>query len=286
MPGLTSGASALADAAQTLADGSITLDDGAHTLSSGMTELMSGSHTLADGLSDAGDKIPTYTQDEASASATALASPIGVSAAARATSTATVWAPTGIVLALWLSAMVGTLAFGALHSRRVDSAATPAALAWSTLWPNLIVSAVAAILLAMALLLAGVSMSGLWGSLALMVACAAALTAVHQALIAVFGQRMGVLVSVVLLVGQAVTLAGILPAAAQSGFFASIRSALPLPVVEDALRTLMVGSGSGSVGAAVGVLLVWALAAVIASIAAVAKRRQTTLSQLRARALA
>ena len=268
---LSSGASTLASKTGELVNGTQTLNSGANQLVDGLNQLTDGSTTLANGLQSATDQIPTHSKAEA------------VSSASSKQDTMTSWAPTAAVLALWLATMVGALAFGALNSKRVDSAATPAALAFSALWPNLIVSGVSAVILGGALRIAGVVITRPIATFVILVVSALALAIVQQALIAVFGQRMGLAISVVLFAFQAVLLVGIFAGQPTSGFISGLRGAMILPAVEGTLRALVLGVGATNLGHTVGLLIAWSLLAFIVSIGAVAKRRQTSVSELQAR---
>lgn len=280
---LSSGASTLASKTGELVNGTQTLNSGANQLVDGLNQLTDGSTTLANGLQSATDQIPTHSKAEAVSSAKALATPIDVTSTSSKQDTMTSWAPTAAVLALWLATMVGALAFGALNSKRVDSAATPAALAFSALWPNLIVSGVSAVILGGALRIAGVVITRPIATFVILVVSALALAIVQQALIAVFGQRMGLAISVVLFAFQAVLLVGIFAGQPTSGFISGLRGAMILPAVEGTLRALVLGVGTTNLGHTVGLLIAWSLLAFIVSIGAVAKRRQTSVSELQAR---
>ena len=280
---LSSGASTLASKTGELVSGAQTLNSGANQLVDGLNQLSDGSTTLADGLQLATDQIPTHSKAEAASSAKALATPIDVTSTSGKQDTTTSWSPTAAVLALWLATMVGALAFGALNSKRVDSAATPAALAFNALWPNLIVSGVSAVILGGALRIAGAMTTRPVATFVILVVSALTLAIVQQALIAAFGQRVGLAISVVLFAFQAVLLVGIFAGQPTSGFIGGLRGAMILPAVEGTLRALVLGVGATNLGHTVGLLIAWSLLAFIVSIGAVAKRRQTSVSELRAR---
>jgi len=278
----STGANTLADGAVSASDGAETLAGGAQSLAEGSFTLSDGANTLVDGLRDAGNQIPVYDTDEASAMSNAIASPISVSYSSAQAGTKTSLAGGASAIALWIGALITVVGLGAMGSRRIASATTPVNFVRSSARPAVLFALGQSVLLAAVLVATGVSLSHPMAVLVVIACTAISLTIVHQGLLAVFGQRGGVIASLFLLVAQVVSMDGVLPAQ-PGGIFTAVRQAFPLPRAADALTTLITGIGP-SVGGAIAVVMAWAVVAFVASIAAVARRRQTSLGSLRAAA--
>ncbi|WP_253953861.1 hypothetical protein [Schaalia sp. 19OD2882] len=293
---LASGTAAAADGARSAADAGSALSRGAHDfvggagqlsegaqrISGGLQALADGSQSLAAGLRQASAQVPVHTPEQASALADAIATPVTVKTTSPTAPTSSEWAPAAIVVALWLSALVWVLAFGQLTAARIGSATTPAQLAVRTLAPLVGVGALAAAIMVAAVRVAGTPMANLWAVFAVSIVLAVALVALHQALVAAFGQRTMALVSCVALVAQAVSLSVLFPGAPQDGAFALVRAFLPLPVAEDALTSLMAGGSLTGAAGLVATALAWTVACVAVTVAAISRRRHTSVAQLRA----
>ena len=119
------------------------------------------------------------------------------------------------------------------------------------------------------------------GVMGVLVALGVALAIVQEAFVAAFGRRGGTWLSLFLLVAQAASLGVALPAATRSGFAAFIANITPGPQAASALQTFIVG-GSAPVGPALTMIGVWAVVAFAVAVAAVKKRRQTSLAAVRA----
>lgn len=279
---LASGASTLSTGASSAASAGTEVATGTQALASGISQLSDGSSSLASGLTAATGQIPTYTSDQAQSMAQAIASPVGVTSdTSDSSSTVSSLAGIASAVALWLGALAGVAGLASISRRRLDAAMTPVGLVIVTMRPVLVAAVAQALLLWGALAVVGVHMSHAWAVGGVLLVSSICLTIIHQALTAVFGRRGGIVASLVLLVLQAVSMGGLVPSQAHTGIFALSQQVLPVPIIENAVRTLIVGSGA-AIGSGLTILVVWAVISAVATVIGVAKRRQTTLGEVRA----
>ena len=256
---LAGGAGKVADGAGSLADGAHKLADGSDKLSSGASQLSDGSGKLASGLREGADKAPSYSDAERAAMSEMAAQPVSSFAHRQ---NATDGAATGVfpfvtVLALWMGAFASFLLLPALRRRLLDAAVSLPRAAWRSLLPALLIGlAQSAVIIVMLTLLGIRPVSPLSVGL-LIVAGALAFAAIHQALITVLGGRVGRIASLILLVLQAVVLAGILPLETAPTLLAGASSIMPLTILTDGLLHASVGGALASTPAVLLALLAW-----------------------------
>lgn len=290
--GVAGGADQLADGIWQLADGAgqsaagaSALADGTSELSDGLVQLSGGAGELSDGLAEGAAQIPVYTEEQAAAMAATLVRPIGVDeigtlADGPATSRSG-FAPTAAVIVLWLGALASYLLVEAVPSRRRFAAGGPARLAFAGLLPGLALGAAQAAALAFVLLLAGVKMASPLTVLLVALAAAGAFAAVHQGLVAAFGRRAGLTVSLLFAVVQVAVLTTLMPAVTAPGILQPLVGILPMGIAADGLTAGVLG-GAGSLGATLVGLGVWAALGFGLGVLGAGKRQGVTVEELRA----
>lgn len=272
----------LASGSSELAQGGARMSGAAAQLGQGLGQLQSGADSLADRLGAAAQQVPSYTQDQADESARAISAPVGVDASGQAADAQALWAPTVVALVAWVGALVGVVGAGALSSRSIDSPSSPAQLAWASLSKPLVVSVLAGGAVAGVLALAGVVPAHPLGAVVVAIGVFAAFTVVNQALIGVFGRNGGLIASGAVALVQITTLSAVAPPDSLDGAFAALRPIMPLSAADTVMRWAVLGVGSPT--RASWALALWMGASLLVVVAAIAKRRRTSLAELRAEA--
>ncbi|WP_258724519.1 YhgE/Pip domain-containing protein [Cellulomonas sp. NS3] len=267
------GARELASGADDAASGAGELASGAGQVASGATELSSGAGELASGLGQAGEQVPSYTDEEASTLADVVATPVAARSddGALFGDTSVPWLA---ALALWLGGLATFVVLAAVPRRALGSTRSSVRLALGAFAPGALVGAVQGLavggIMAFAL---DLSPSGWAAFFAVAVLAGVAFAAVNQGLVAVLG-GVGRFVSVVIaVVGLAGAVVSTVPALVEHLF-----RALPLSAALDGLQGVV--TGQGGAGGAIAALLVWTLVGLGASAAAVARRRVVPAGQL------
>lgn len=267
------GARELASGADDAAAGAGDLASGAGQVASGVTELSSGAGELASGLGQAGEQVPSYTDEEASTLADVVATPVAARSGDGALfgDTSVPWLA---ALALWLGGLATFVVLAAVPHRALGSTRSSARLALGAFAPGALVGAVQGLavggIMAFAL---DLSPSGWAAFFAVAVLAGVAFAAVNQGLVAVLG-GVGRFVSVVIaVVGLAGAVVSTVPSLVEHVF-----TALPLATALDGLQGVV--TGQGGAGGAIAGLLVWTLVGLAASTAAVARRRVVPAGQL------
>ncbi|SDK22618.1 putative membrane protein [Nocardioides sp. YR527] len=275
---LASGADQLASGTKQLQSGSASLASGADSLASGTSSLTEGADSLASGLDDGASQIAVPGEKQAEV----VADPVQVSVASdTSTSGATRLAPTVIALALWLGALAIYLLRPAFPAGRLRDALTARRLTFAGLWPAALVGLAQAVLLVVAADLLGADLAQPIATVGIAVLAASVFVAVHQAVVALAGQRRGWLISLAFLALQLVSLGGLLPVAAASAPFGALAGILPVPLAAEALRGVAVAQSGAAVGAPVGGLVLWLLLAVAVSLFAAGRAQRTSVAEIR-----
>ncbi|NGN91822.1 hypothetical protein G5C66_03580 [Nocardioides sp. KC13] len=275
---LASGADQLASGTKQLEDGSASLASGADDLSAGTSSLTEGASSLASGLDDGASQIAVPGEKQAEV----VADPVRVSVASGPSiSGATRLAPAVIALALWLGALAVYLLRPAFPAGRLREALTARRLTFAGLWPAVVVGLVQAVLLVGAARLLGADLAEPFAALGVAVLAAAVFVAVHQAVVALAGQRRGWLISLAFLALQLVSLGGLLPVAAASAPFGALAGILPVPLAAEALHGVVVAQSGTAVGASVGGLVLWLLLAVAVSLFAAGRAQRMSVAEIR-----
>lgn len=280
---LASGADQLASGTKQLESGSAELATGADDLSSGTSSLTEGADSLASGLDDGASQIAVPGEKQAEV----VADPVQVSVASGpSTSGSTRLAPAVIALALWLGALAIYLLRPAFPVGRLREALTARRLTFAGLWPAALVGLAQAVLLVVAAALLGADLARPFATVGIAAIAAAAFVAVHQAVVALTGQRRGWLISLAFLALQLVSLGGLLPVATASAPFGALAGILPVSLAAEALRGVAVAQSGAAVAAPVGGLVLWLLLAVTVSLFAAGRAQRTSVAEIRGAAAA
>lgn len=279
---LADGARRISTAADDAGTGAARLADGSSRIASGTARLGGGSQRLADGLGDGAEQIPDLSPAERSELAAAVARPVVADRSLlRPASTTTVLAPGVGALALWLGAFATYLARRALPAHLVGTA-SPWRAVLSGWWPAAALGAAQGVLLLGAMGVLGAAPASPVGTAAFLLATAAAFAAVQQALVAALGAARGSVVSVVLLVVQAVPVVGLVPGG-PSSTTGGLAGVLPVSLAADGLQALVLSDDVGPALAAVAGLVVWAALGLVTSTVAARRRRRLSLDDVRRR---
>ncbi|KQR53382.1 hypothetical protein ASF88_00325 [Leifsonia sp. Leaf336] len=261
-----------AGAAQT-ASGAASLSAGASSAATGAAQTADGAAQLSSGLAQAAQSIPTYSDSDMTTLSAVAAQPVRAVQKAPPAGLATL--PLFAVLALWLGAMATTLARRAVPSRLLLSTVPSALIALrSAAWMALIGAG-------QGVVVAGAAQFGLglrpdiWLGFALAAAFVGAVFCVlNQALAAAFGGVGRLIALVVGIVALTAGMSSTVPAT-----LSSLAGALPTAPALALLRSAASGDVGGAFGT-VGPLLVYAVAALALTLAAVAARRSVRLPRL------
>lgn len=279
---LADGAAQLADGASTAADGARQLADGTSALAAGAPQLADGAAELAAGLAEGAAQVPASADAQADL-AELVAQPV-VAEQARINESpggATDVAPLVVALGLWIGAFGTFLVREALPRRALAAPVGAGRVAWLGFRGAAGWAVVQAVVLAALLPLFDVSLASPVAAVLLTGLAALTFVAVVQLLVALWG-RTGWVLTVLLLVLQTASLGGLVPIDTAPAFFRALHGVLPVPVAVDGLAHLTLGGEVGSLGACVGALLAWGLAAFVGSVLVARSRRRTTVERLAA----
>lgn len=286
---LTTGAASAAAGAGQLAAGVGESANGAGELAGGLTELDAGSaelvggaDELASGLHEGVAQIPTYSQAQVATIASVAVQPVTVQTSKLVSATGGT-AVAGLVLAigLWLGAFAAYLVLEAVPRRALAAPVSPLRTAMVGLRNGLALAVVQGVIAGVALPLFDVVPVHPIAAAAVAVLAALSFVAVHQGVVAAFGRRIGAIISVLLLVVQLAALGVVIPAQTAPEFLAGLGTVMPLNAGANLLNHFIIGGQTVAVGAAVAVLLGWAVAGSILATVAASRRKQTSLAALR-----
>lgn len=265
-----SGAAQVASGASQTAAGAAQLSSGAASAASGAQQSALGAAQLSSGLQQATTSIPTYSDTDISGLSAVAAEPVLLDQEAPPSGVATV--PLFVVLALWVGAMLTTLARRAVPTRLLLSSVPSVGIALRSAGVLALIGA------GQGVLVAGVAQVGLglrldvWLGFALGSAFVGAVFClVNQGLAAAFG---GVGRLVALTVAGIALVAGLSSTAPPA--LLALANALPTASALALLRSVATGDVSAAWGCT-GPLLVYAAGGVVLTLAAVAARRSVRL---------
>jgi len=273
---LASNGSTLSNGVGQLADGLDQLAAGTSETASGAQQLADGTTELADGLGQAVEEIPTYTKSERDNLAGVVTSPVGTQSTSIGNLVERSGLPLLLSLALWIGAFAVYFVLQAVSRRALSSRSSSVALAAASLVPGVVVGAVQGLALA-AIMQVAVRLSvGDWFALAgVSVLAGVAFAAVVQGIVAVLGNGGRLLVALMAVVVLAAGLISTAPV-----ILTDLAALLPLDAASRAVSAII--TGSGSVGSAIGSLVLWGLIGFALSTAAVISRRTVRVRQLSA----
>ncbi|UYG16348.1 YhgE/Pip domain-containing protein [Brachybacterium huguangmaarense] len=279
---LASGTSELADGADELATGTQGLADGTSQLHDGSTQLADGSGQFAEGLRDGADQMPSYTESERTAMSDMGAQPVTSLSSrenqAHGASTATF--PFVVALALWLGAFGSFLLLPALSRRFLDAAMPMWMVALRSLLPALALGVVQTVAVLGVITAIGVKPVSALGVGVISLAGAVAFAALHQALLALLGNRVGRIASIVVMVLQVVVLAGILPLQTAPELLQSISAFMPISIVSTGLIHAALGGTLVSTSSTLLALAGWTAASIIVTLVASRSARSLAVARL------
>ncbi|MBN9632873.1 MAG: YhgE/Pip domain-containing protein [Actinobacteria bacterium] len=270
---LAGGAEQSAAGASQLADGTAQLTAGLQPLASGADQSASGAASLASGLDTAVAQLPTYDAGQRTNLASVASQPVGQKQSGT-TAFGTASVPLFASVALWLGALATFLVLQALSRRALLTSRAAGLIAVDGLAPAALIGVVQGLLVAGIMQPAMHLSVGAWfGFAAVSVAAAVCFAAVNHGLVALLG-GIGRFIAMLVVV---VTLAsGIVSTA--PGFFDSVMAWMPTSPAITALQGVV--DGSTGVWRGLGGLLLWAVVGFGLALAAVARRRIVTASQL------
>ena len=292
---LSAGASSLVGGSRSVASGATTVDEAAGTLASGTQQSAAagasvasgaaslsssagsvdhGANQLSSGLSKGAKQSPTYSSSAQKALEATVSQPVKLSHSLQNDKHGNGWLVAALVaLVLWLAAMVGALRRDPGAALR-DSGApvTSRRLALGQLGPVLGLALVegAAVLVALAVLRVPAAEVVPFALLTLL--AAVTFTALAYATRFLLG-RAGLAGLVLLLLVQVAALGNVIPLETAPAPLRTLNAVLPLTAYVDGASQLLTGGDVGSRVADTLVLLVWAGAAVLATVLAVRRRR-------------
>ncbi|MEV8213158.1 hypothetical protein [Leifsonia sp. NPDC077715] len=264
------GAASLATGASQTAAGASQVSGGASSAASGAQQSADGAAQLSSGLQQATTSIPTYSDSDITTLSAVAAQPVVTTQKAPPTGLASL--PFFAVLALWLGAMVTSLARRAVPTRLLLSSVPSALIAVRSAGVVALIGAGQGVIVAGAAQLGMGLRPDVWIAFALAAALVGAVFAVvNQALAAAFG---GVGRLIALLIGGTALVAGLSSTAPPQ--LVAFSQLLPTAPALALLRAAGTGDAAGAWGS-VGLLLVWAAGALVLTLAAVAARRNVRL---------
>ena len=267
---LGTGADQLADGSSQLADGTGDLADGTDQLADGSSQLADGSSQLADGLQDGADQVPSYSEAERDRMSAQGAKPVTTDVARwnEANGADTAIFPFVVALALWLGAFATFLLLPALQKRLLQRALPMWAVALRSLAPAIALGVAQAVAVLAVLTAIGISPVSPLAVGLVALGAAVMFAALHQGLLTLFGDRMGRIVSILLLVLQVVALVGILPLQTAPPLLQAISGGMPMTIVAQGLVHAALGGSLVSTTGTLGLILVVTAASFVVTLLA------------------
>ncbi|GAA1491432.1 YhgE/Pip domain-containing protein [Brachybacterium sacelli] len=264
------GADQLADGSDDLASGTDELASGTEDLADGTSELSAGSDDLASGLREGAEGVPSYTESERARMSEMAANPVNtdVERQNEADGATTATFPFVTALALWLGAFASFLLLPALSRRLLDRAVPMGRVVLRSLAPALLVAVVQTVAVLAVLTAVGISPVSPVTVGVVALAGAGMFAALHQTLMTLLGDRIGRIVSILVMALQVVTLVGIVPLTTAPPLLQSISALLPLPIVTQGLVHAALGGSLVSTSSTLLAILAWAAVSLLVTLAA------------------
>jgi len=263
---LANGTRTVASATRKVADGASSALTGADSLTTGLGDLAGGADKLADGLSDGADAIPRYTDSEADHLSDTAAAPVTLTDTRLNEVPSYGYGLTGYFggIALWVGAVAFYLAFDPLSKRRIAAGQPAWRVAGAAVVPGMLAGLVQGGLLAWVVYeWLGIAPAQTTGFVWVIALSSVAFFAINQALIALLGLP-GRFLSLILLVAQVASAAGMYPVQTLPAFLQAAHQWLPLSYTVSALRSMVAG-GTIGLDEVAPALLAWTLVAVAAT---------------------
>lgn len=226
--------------------------------------------------------MPTYSEDQRSRMSSMAAQPVQSVATRQneADGAATATFPFVVALALWLGAFGSFLLLPALSRRFLDAAMPMWMVAIRSLLPALALGLVQTVAVLAVITAIGVKPVSALGVGLISFAGAIAFAALHQALLALLGNRVGRIASLVVMVLQVVVLAGILPLQTAPGILQAVSSFMPITILSKGLIHAALGGALVSTSSTLLALAAWALGSLAVTLVASRGARSLRMSQL------
>ncbi|WP_426623710.1 YhgE/Pip family protein [Leifsonia sp. McL0607] len=270
---LASGVQQSADGASQYAAGVQQFAAGIPVLATGADQAAAGTAALASGLDSAVSRLPSYDAGQRTNLASVASQPVGQTQSGT-TAFGASSVPLFASVALWLGALATFLVLQALSRRALLTSRAAGLIAADGLAPAAAIGVVQGLLVAGIMQPAMHLSVGAWfGFASVSVTAAVCFAAVNHGLVALLGgvgRFLAMLVVVVTLASGIVSTA--------PGFFDSVMAWLPTSPAITALQGVV--DGSTGVWRGLGGLLIWAAFGFALALAAVARRRIVTASQL------
>ncbi|MEJ3405070.1 YhgE/Pip family protein [Rathayibacter sp. YIM 133350] len=286
---LASGASALSSGSDALRSGTANLSSGVGdlatglgTLSSGVAASASGAHQLAGGASSLATGLTTGAgaasalgDIDADKTAKVVSDPVAVTSQ-RENPINSIGAVIGMIfvpVGLWIGALAVFLLLRPLSRLALQSTASTPRLVTRVFARSAAIGLVQAVLV-VALLhtTLGVAWNLLPATLSFAALCALVFAAVHQFLTTAFG-RVGIVISLLLVVLQLTSAGGIYPVQILAEPYQLLSPFLPLGWAVQGMQQIVSGAGGGGVAGAAAALIIFGALGYLGSLFAVSRRR-------------
>jgi putative membrane protein len=267
-------AGSLATGTQETAAAGASLASGASSLSSSAGQVDSGADQLSSGLAKGAKESPTYSDSQQTTLEKVVSQPVLMAHSLQNDKHGNGWMLALVIgLVLWMAALLGAL------RRDVSGAARYGALPVSTsrlvlseLLPALGLAVVEGLAVLAALLALRVSTASFLPFAFLTLVAALTFTAIAYAVRLMF-RRAGLPVLVLFLLVQAAALGNVVPLETAPGPLRTLNAMLPLTTYVDGASQLVTGGHVQSPVRVLAVLLAWGLAACLAAVLTVGRRR-------------
>ncbi|MFW0170735.1 YhgE/Pip family protein, partial [Rothia sp. P4278] len=228
--------------------------DGASQLSQGLGELKKGSSTLSTSLSDAVDKVPSYTDGQAEDLSAVTSDPVAIDKT-RINEVSTYGhglAPYFMTLGLWVGAIAYFMMYPAISAKFARRGHSGLATLRGAMVPVILMGIVQGSVMTIIIhSLVDIKTANFWGLMGFAVLTSITFLAINQALIALLDAP-GRFISLMLTVIQIGAAGGTYPIETAPGFLQALHPWLPLTHALEAFRSLIAG---GSIGISTG--LAW-----------------------------
>lgn len=272
---LRSGADDLASGVGSLSDGLSTLSTGTASSASGAHQLADGAGTLATGLSDGATQASALGDIDADKTASVVSQPVTVSTD-RDNPIEGIGEVIGMVfvpVGLWIGALAIFLLLRPINATALQSTASTRRLVMRSLArASALALAQAVLVVSLLHTVLGVSWETLPATLSFAMLMALAFAAIHQFLTVAFG-RVGIVISLLLVIVQLTSAGGIYPVEILAVPYQIITPFLPLTWAVQGMQQIIAGAGGASVAAAAAGLAALGLLALLGSFVAVARKR-------------
>lgn len=272
---LSHGARELEKGNHSLLQGSQKIADATHRLNKGTQQLSHGSVRLADALQKGVKEIPVYDSHDRNHISSIASLPITtrheeLNAGANG---ATSSFPLAAILMAWLGAFAAYLLMPALRKRSLQSTRGGLGVTFASLWPALLIMLIHILTIMMIGYVFGIAPEHGLEALIFMLVVGLTFICLHQMFLALFGNRLGRVLSLLFFVIQGASLSGILPIQTAPSVFQHLNNVLPMALGVKGLRHFILGGQTIDSGWVVFGLLIWILVSIILVILSVPHQR-------------